>query len=237
MPAPSPTLLVTAAPAESRAVAGALGVRPPAADWSPVPAGPGIHLVQSGVGKVNAAAAVLLALPLVRPASVVNLGICGSLPGPAPAPLGAVVLATASVYADEGVQTPDAFLTLDALGFPLGGASFSGSGVAGDGPLLARLAQGLPGHVVGAVATVSTCSGTDALAAAVAARTGGVAEAMEGAAIAHALARLPAPRPAFAEVRVVSNTTGDRASQRWEMKAALARLGEVARAVAEAARA
>jgi futalosine hydrolase len=238
-PAPAftgPLLLVTAAPAESRAVAAGLGVEPPGADWRPVRAGEGVWLLQSGVGKVNAAAAVLAALPDVRPGAVVNLGICGSLPSPRggePLALGTAVLATTSVYADEGVKTPAGFLDLAGLGFPIGGTAFEGSAIPGDPALLAHLER-LPeaGPLAkGPVATVSTCSGMDGLAWEVARRTGAIAEAMEGAAIAHALARLPAPRPAFAELRVVSNTTGDRPLQTWDMKLALATLTRLAAAL------
>jgi nucleoside phosphorylase len=79
--------------------------------------------------------------------------------------------------------------------------------------------------VVGRIATVSTCAGTDARAATVARRTGAVAEAMEGAAVAQVASRLGVT---FAEVRVISNTTGDRANQRWDMRGALGGLSRVA---------
>jgi futalosine hydrolase len=56
------------------------------------------------------------------------------------------------------------------------------------------------------------------------ARTGAVAEAMEGAAVGLVAHRLGIP---FGEVRIISNTTGDRNLQRWDMKRALASLSEV----------
>jgi futalosine hydrolase len=88
--------------------------------------------------------------------------------------------------------------------------------------------------VDGDIATVSTCSGTDELARAVAARTRACVEAMEGAAIAHALARLPGPRIPFCEIRVVSNTTGDRSKQQWDIRGSLVKLSDVAAALARA---
>ena len=84
----------------------------------------------------------------------------------------------------------------------------------------------------GPVATVSTCSGTDSLAAAVQTRTGAVVEAMEGAAVALVARRLDIP---CGELRVVSNTTGDRPNQQWDIRGALDRLGAVIGRLAAAA--
>lgn len=78
---------------------------------------------------------------------------------------------------------------------------------------------------VGRIATVSTCAGTDGRAATVARRTGAIAEAMEGAAVAQVASRLGVT---FSEVRVISNTTGDRGHQRWDMRGALEALSRVA---------
>jgi nucleoside phosphorylase len=52
-------------------------------------------------------------------------------------------------------------------------------------------------------------------------RTGALAEAMEGAAVGMVAARLGV---AFAEVRVISNNTGDRGGQAWDLPGALAGL-------------
>ncbi len=235
-----PTLLVIAAPAEFRAVAAGLRgidadtISAPAAavagGWTVEPLAPGLLATLSGIGKANAAAATALALRETRADAVISIGIAGALPHPGGADipsargaahpsaptlaLGACILATASIYADEGLQTPDAFRTCADLGFPLG--PFAGSAVAPDPTLAARL-RPLAVHT-GPIATVSTCSGTDALAAQVAARTGALAEAMEGAAVGHVAARLGVP---FAEIRVLSNTTGDRDRQRWDLPGAL----------------
>jgi futalosine hydrolase len=130
------------------------------------------------------------------------------------------VAATSCVFADEGVETPDGFLDCAAMGFPLG--PFPGSAVPVDAGLLARLAP--LGDATGPIATVSTCSGTDARARWVRERTGALAESMEGAAIALVGVRLGVPA---AELRVISNTTGDRAAQTWDMDGALHRLKNV----------
>ena len=91
-----------------------------------------------------------------------------------------------------------------------------------DPDLLERLGERF---TIGPIATVATCSGTDAAAAEVARRTGAVAEAMEGAAVVHAARRL---RTRAIELRVISNTTGDRPAQRWDLTGALSALGDAA---------
>ncbi len=225
-------LLAVAAPLEAKAVLEAFGADPlqGQTSWKPLALHDRYDLVVTGIGKVNAAGAILRVLDPLRHAAVLSTGVCGSLPGPdgTHAPLGAVVLGTASVYADEGLRTPDGFLTCDAMGFPLG--RFSDGAVLPD----AGLAQALAplADVSGPIATVSTCSGTGAGAEDVAQRTGAVAEAMEGAAIGHALSRLAETggaggSAAFAELRVVSNTTGDRGGQAWDLRGALGRLREL----------
>jgi nucleoside phosphorylase len=115
----------------------------------------------------------------------------------------------------------------------LGPAPVEGARVVVPGWLVERLREVDGAAKVGGVATVSTCSGTDVLAARVCERTGAVAEAMEGAAVALVGARLGV---AAGEVRVISNTTGERSRQVWDLPTALrgverfaARLGQLVR--------
>ncbi len=177
-------------------------------------------MLVTGVGKANASGAVARVLDPARHSGVLCVGICGSLPG-GPG-IGAVVLATRSVFADEGIQTPEGYQDCREMGFALSpGVCDAFAPTAGWRTILAPLSD-----AEGVIATVSTCSGTDELAARVVSRTGAVAEAMEGAAVGLAAARID-PRLPFAELRVVSNTTGDRAGQRWELAGALATLGRV----------
>ncbi|MDX2146515.1 MAG: futalosine hydrolase [Planctomycetota bacterium] len=177
-------------------------------------------LVVTGVGKANAAGGLANLAPDY--AIAINLGIAGALPGSG-LNLGDVVAATACWSADEGVRTPENFLTLESLGFPLG--DFSGPTPV-DSSLLERLTTIV--SRVGPIASVSTCSGTDELASAVANRfpdAPPIAEDMESAALAQTAVRLGIH---FGAVRVISNTTGDRSGQRWDIPRALARLSEVA---------
>lgn len=230
------TLLVVATPMEAEAVLRGVGVRgeSPAA-WEPtrLPVRADLTLVVTGVGKSNAAGATALALARSGLTRVINLGIAGALGADGGAhgaadPIGRCIVATASVFADEGVRTPDGFTDVAAMGFaPLAGApgvrGTLSAAVPCDDQLVDRLSRGADAR--GPIATVSTCSGTDALAREVAARTGALAEAMEGAAVGLVAARMGA---AFAEARAISNTTGDRASQRWDVRRALDRLAAFA---------
>lgn len=228
----SPILLVIASPLEARAVLASIA--PHVTDtasfqWRAAPVAPHVELIVTGIGKANAAAATALALHQAPYRAILSLGIAGALPDSNLA-LGDAVVASSSIYADEGLLTPDGFQTCAAMGFPLG--PFDGNAVDTNPALLAPISP-LVQHT-GPIATVSTCSGTDALAQTVRRRTGAIAECMEGAAIAHVCAvweaRHAVPRP-FAEVRVISNTTGDRARQSWDMKRALTNLGETTRAI------
>jgi futalosine hydrolase len=250
-----PILVVAAASAEASAIAKAFGKPAPEDDWRQVFLDGRWSLVRSGVGKVNAALCVARGIKgLEDPrALVLNLGICGALPAEGQRlSLGSVVVGTASVYADEGVLTPRGFVDMASQGFPYwngaadgrsvgseGGGGTDCSSVWADAGLVERVQSRLAGCVgasvrAGRIATVSTCSGTDSLAREIAGRTKALAEAMEGAAIGHALMRLsvPTPRPPrFLEIRVVSNTTGDRSKQVWEIKGALAMLTRVVEAL------
>ncbi len=197
-------LVVTAVPAETDAI----GLHD------------GVKVVTGGIGRTNAAATTTESILKHGPfAAVVNAGVAGVLPGGKLA-IGDTVVASACVYAEEGLLTPAGFVDMAAMGFSLG--DFEGNTVPVDDRLLSRLA-GL--FRTGPIATVATCSGTDAAAESVARRTGAVAEAMEGAAVVHAARRLGVPA---IELRVISNTTGDRDSQKWDLAGALLVLGRSA---------
>ena len=231
-------LLVVAAPGEARAVLGGLGGDPALADrpWERHEAGP-LDVVVCGVGKSNAAGAAGRFLDPARHSAAVSLGIGGSLPvsgAGTPVPLGCVVVASASVFADEGLQSDGGFTDQAGLGFPP--APGVGAAIPADPSLAAALMGAIldacgPACREGPIATVSTCSGTSGLALEVAGRTGGLVEAMEGAAVGLVAHRLGI---AFGEVRGVSNTTGSRTAQVWDLRGALSRLSDVASALARA---
>ena len=205
-------LIVTSVEAEARAV-GAID---------------DAKVIVCGVGRTNAAAATVEAIMRFKGFdAVISAGVAGALPG-SELKIGDPLIASSCIYAEEGLITPDGFVPMSAIGFPLG--DFEGNAVPVDEALLERFADFAP---IGPIATVATCSGTDAAASEVARRTGAIAEAMEGAAVVHAARRLHLPA---IEVRAISNTTGDRSRQRWDLPAALQSLRELVNKVAEAAR-
>jgi len=224
-------LLAIAAENEAKAILEACSQEEPLpglpALWETTELAPGVGLLLTGVGKANACGATALALARAGspPAGVISIGIGGTL-DPDRAGIGQVVLASESVFADEGVASPSGFATMSEAGFPVVTPSL-GESIPATPVMLDRLG-GLADHI-GVIATVSSCSGTDGAARAIHARTGAIVEAMEGAGVGLACARLGAP---FAEIRVVSNTTGDRDRQTWDMGPALRRLGEIASMIA-----
>ncbi|MEM8834401.1 MAG: futalosine hydrolase [Planctomycetota bacterium] len=220
-------LLAIAALGEVRAIARGLSVEIDESPWSCTAIGDRFDAVVTGVGKANAAGAVARVLDPSRHAGVLSIGIAGTLPDGAGGwrcEIGEVVCASASVFADEGVRTPTGFEDVASMGFPPIG---DGVSIACDGAAIDRVRTVVDN--VGPVATVSTCSGTDGLAADIASRTGALCEGMEGAAAGLAAKRVAGDAFPFLELRVISNTTGDRASQRWEIARAFDRLGALAR--------
>ena len=195
-------------------------------------AAPEVHVVVAGIGRTNAAAATAEALTEARAAgalfaAVISTGIAGALPGSNLA-LGTVIVADACIYAEEGIALPEGQGDMRVLGFPLG--DFEGNRVPVDGALLVAFRALGPACEI---ATVATCSGTDVAALSVRTRTGAMAEAMEGAAVVHAARRVGVPA---LEIRSISNTTGDRATQQWDIAAAFTALQRVGDALVNFAR-
>jgi futalosine hydrolase len=165
---PDRVLIVLAAPAEARAARTALGLgdAPRGSFWRLEAGSSGIDLVESGVGKAQAAGATAAVFDPVRHAGVLSVGIGGAYAGSGLA-IGERVLADASGFADEGIETPDGFETIASAGFPP--ARF---GQAAEIDPRWRAVLGTIVDRIGGVATVSVCSGTDARADAIRARTG-----------------------------------------------------------------
>ncbi|MFE9202746.1 futalosine hydrolase [Micromonospora sp. NPDC007230] len=211
-------LVVTAVPAEAEAIRA--GLADPTVTVTPIGVGPAV---------AGAATARLLALAEAagRPyRAVVSAGIAGGFVDRVE--IGGAVLATRSVAADLGAESPEGFLPIEELGMSaelLG----VGSGVPADPELLGALRTALPQATVGVVLTVSTVTGTAASTATLAARhPDAVAEAMEGYGVAVAAAQAGLP---FAELRTVSNPIGPRDRGSWRMREAFAALTAAAAAL------
>jgi futalosine hydrolase len=167
-----------------------------------------LPVLVTGVGAVNAAISLTRFLEREGAAMVLSCGIGGAYPESG-IPLASAVWAASECYGDLGAASAQGFLDMEALGFPV---------IAGPHPVFNRLAVALrpPGRVL-AFVTVNTCTGDEATARALAARTGGAVENMEGAAIAHVAAVYGIP---MGEVRGTSNPVGNRDRSAWRVKEA-----------------
>jgi futalosine hydrolase len=190
---------------------------------------PQIDVVVGGVGPAAAAAATARWLTLAEAASrpyaaVLSAGIAGGFADRVP--VAGTVVATRSVAAELGADSPEGFLPLDRLGF---GSSI----VECDAALLAGLHAALPGAVAGDVLTVCTVTGTAEGARRLQERwPGAVAESMEGFGVATAAAQAGI---GYAELRTVSNPIGPRDRSAWRIGDALAALSAAAPGLASLA--
>ncbi len=184
-----------------------------------------VPLLVTGVGAVNAAYSLTRFLDKERAEAVVVCGIGGAYAG-ADLPVGSVAWAESECYGDLGANSAEGFLDMQALGFPL----IAGDEIAGDDPVYNLLRM----QIYGAArrvpfVTVNTCTGDNAAAIKMAARTGGGVESMEGAAIAHVARLFGIPA---GEVRGISNPAGNRDRSAWRVKdAAVAAQEELLRAL------
>lgn len=161
--------------------------------------------VVTGVGQVNMAHALTLAIEQARPDAIIVVGIGGAYPGSGLG-IGDVACAELEIFGDLGVETPDGFLELKEF-------------VQNTYPL-----QIFPASRKAKFVTVSTCTGTDELTRRIQARTDGEVENMEGAAAVQVAARYGIP---IGEIRGISNMTGHRDRTTWK-------IAEAARATQEA---
>jgi futalosine hydrolase len=172
----------------------------------------------AGVGMAAAAATTARLLLIADQAgagfdAVLSAGIGGGFAGRAG--VGATVLATLSIAADFGADSPAGFLPADQLGL-------GPSTIEVDAALLDALRAALPQAVMGSVLTVSTVTGTAAETADLTSRyPDAAAEAMEGFAVATAAGQAGVP---FAELRTISNLVGPRDRSSWRIADALDRL-------------
>jgi futalosine hydrolase len=179
-------------------------------------------VVAAGVGPAAAAAAAM-AVALGGVDVLFSAGVAGSFAGRAE--IGDIVVATSVVAADLGAHSPSGFADLAALGF---GTSAYAVDEAASAHTAERLAAaGLPARR-GAILTVSAATGTDERAGELAARHDAIAEAMEGAGVAHVASLLAIP---LVELRAISNIVGVRNPAAWDLPRALAALERAMRAL------
>lgn len=167
---------------------------------------PHVRVVVTGVGAVNAAYALTRAIEHTRPEAIVVCGIGGAY-ADSGLQIGDVACAVSECYGDLGASSPEGFLDMRALGFPV---------VAGETPIYNTIPmQIFPAERRGQFVTLNTCTGMD-----VEPRVRGWAvENMEGAAVAHVAAMAGIP---VGEIRGISNMVGRRDKSTWRVKEAAA---------------
>lgn len=166
-----------------------------------------VRFARMGVGPVNAAHAVTVSISQHQPSAILVCGIGGAYPGSG-LRIGDVAAASVEIYGDLGAQSPDGFLDMKDLGFPVvDGPS---------GPLFNELPMQLfPAERRVSFVTVSTCTGTDVDARRIEQRTGGAVENMEGAAVAHVAHLHGIP---VGEIRGISNIATTRDKSSWKIQ-------------------
>jgi futalosine hydrolase len=168
-----------------------------------------LPVLLTGVGAVNAAIALTRFLERNRVCAILSCGIGGAYPQAALEPATAV-WAESECYGDLGAASGNQFLDMQALGFPV---------IPGATPIYNVLPVALRPRDTIALpfVTVNTCTGSDAAAREIEARTRGAVETMEGAAIAHVAALYGIP---MGEIRGISNLVGNRNRDAWRVKEA-----------------
>ena len=184
----------------------------------------GIRFATTGAGKVSTALSTLELVQEKRPGWIIQVGCAGAYPSSGLS-TGDAALADLEIFADEGVEAPDGFLSMEDLALPQAAREEeliynrvpvdapskttleSIRSAINDGPRIK------PGHFC----TVSCGSGTDAAAARIDEVWSPLVESMEGASAAlvawkHQLR--------FSEIRGISNLTGNRNREEWEIPGA-----------------
>ena len=207
-----------------------------------------VLLIEGGVGQVNTAAALTLALTRYDPAMILQFGVGGAYLRSG-LEVGDLAIATEECYGDTGVLTPDGWMDLEGMGFPMLPAQPGAHGRPHSQPLYNRIpldatrTEMIRQHVkngmvwetacgiaAGPFVTVQQCSGVQAVGDALAIRYSGICENMEGAAAAHVAVANGIP---FVEIRGVSNRVVDRDLSQWDLPLAIRRCQQAVELIVE----
>lgn len=184
----------------------------------------GLPCLVTGVGKVPAAVSLSRRLALAPRGSVQGVlifGVAGVYPDQNAhfdpnLPVGQTVWVTRDRLIDEGVLVGEGFLDLDALNL----RGPTPAVYEADAAWMQKMRKAGPWPELGG-ATVSTCSGTDALSLQRARQGSAQIETMEGAAYAHCCLEHQIP---WVQLRVISNRCGEREGAGWDLPLSLSKL-------------
>jgi futalosine hydrolase len=181
----------------------------------------GSRVVVSGIGAVNAALATQAAILETKPRLALSVGIAGAYPWGG-ANIGEVVASSACVYAGLGAEDGEDWLDLERLGFALTTGRIQDSPLRNALPVssLGLEFARITGAKHGEILTLETVTGSQrSLERLRHVYPNAVAEAMEGAGVAHAAALHDIPA---LEIRGISNMVEARRNREsWRIGAAL----------------
>ncbi|OZM57375.1 futalosine hydrolase [Lottiidibacillus patelloidae] len=172
------------------------------------------HVIEVGVGPIEAAARTAIALTKENYSLVINAGIAGGFTGKAD--ISSIVVGDSFIAADLGAETEHGFSSLNELGF---GSSI----IDVDQHLVSKVYRALKNSQIpvnkGSILTISTVTGSKETTTELANRVpNATAEAMEGYGVAMAAKQFNIPA---IEVRAISNKVGPRNKSEWKIKDAL----------------
>lgn len=183
-----------------------------------------VHLVHLGIGKVNTAAGLALAIERLQPTAVIQFGIGGAYINSF-ASIGVVMVATHDVHIDSGVRTSEGWQGMTHVGFPLlTKSNETYHNIFPTDKTLTHLFVDATGLPTGIFATSETITGTFGESTTIQEQFDVAIESMEGAAAAQVCLAMNVP---FAEVRGVSNIVGERDKRHWDIAKAVKRVNEV----------
>jgi futalosine hydrolase len=182
-----------------------------------------VYLAHLGIGKVNTAAGLALAIEKLNPTAVIQFGIGGAYINSF-ASIGVVMAATHDVHIDSGVRTSEGWQDMEKVGFALlEKNSQRYYNLFPTDKTLTQLFVDAVNLPTGIFATSETITGTFDESTAIQEQFDASIESMEGAAAAQVCLAFGVP---FAEVRGVSNIVGERDKRNWDIPKAVKRVNE-----------
>jgi len=184
-----------------------------------------VLLMNTGIGKVNAAHSAACVIEKVPVKKIINIGVGGAYPG-AGLKIGDIAVALKEIYGDEGVMGPKGWGSYEKTGIPLvqsGKKKYFNEfpvSIPRQFSVGARHALPLQGGFkikTGNFVTVSAATGTQKRAKELEKRFKAVCENMEGAALAHVCTIYKIP---MLEIRGISNIAGVRDKRKWNLELA-----------------
>ncbi len=180
-----------------------------------------VLLVNTGIGKVNAAHIATAVVENYPVDKIINIGVGGAYPGSGLGP-GDVAVASKEIFGDDGVITSNGWKDMKEIGIPVLQKGekkyFNEFSLTSPSQAFFKAPKNRVTTIKsGLFITVGSASGTQKRAKELAEKFGGICENMEGAAIAQVCAIYGIP---IIEVRGISNIVGIRDKRRWRLQKA-----------------